>query len=143
MSAPPLEPLQPAGWPRPRGYSNGFRVPAGRDLVLTGGMVGWDASETMVDGGFVAQFAQALRNIVAVVAEAGGGPRDIVRMTVYVADRDEYLDSLRELGAAWREILGRHYPAMALLQVAGFVETGARVEIEATAAVAPRAATGA
>ena len=134
----PLERLQPAGWPRPRGYSNGVRVPAGLDLVLTGGMVGWDASERIVPGGFVAQFAQALRNVLAVVACAGGGPDDVVRLTVYVTDREAYLASLPELGEAWRAVMGRSYPAMALVEIAGLVEEGALVEIEATAAVPPR-----
>lgn len=136
----PLEPLQPAGWPRPRGYSNGFRVPAGHDLVFTGGMVGWDAEERIVDGGFVAQFEQALRNVLAVVAEAGGGPEHVVRMTVYVADREEYNGSLAGLGQAWRGVMGRNYPAMALVEVAGLVEEGARVEIQAVAALAPEQA---
>ncbi len=135
-----LERLQPPGWPRPKGYSNGYRVPAGRDLVLTGGMVGWDAEERIVDGGFVPQFAQALRNVLAVVAEAGCGPADVVRLTVFVGDKDDYLTSLAELGAAWREVMGRHYPAMALVQVAGFVEDGACVEILAEAVVPEEAA---
>ena len=130
-----LRALQPAGWPRPRGYANGILVPPGRQLVLTGGMVGWDEREQLVSGGFAAQFEQALRNVLAVVAEAGGGPADVVRMTVYVADRGEYLASREALGAAWKRTMGRHFPAMALVQVAGLVEEGARVEIEATAAV--------
>jgi enamine deaminase RidA (YjgF/YER057c/UK114 family) len=134
----PLERLQPSGWPRPRGYSNGFRVPAGLDLVVTAGMVGWDEEERIVPGGFAAQFEQALRNVLAVVEEAGGGPADVVRLTCYVVDRDEYLGALSELGAAWKRVMGRAYPAMALVQVAGLVEEGARVEIEGTAAVAPR-----
>jgi enamine deaminase RidA (YjgF/YER057c/UK114 family) len=136
----PVERLQPPGWPRPRGYSNGYRIPAGLDLVLTGGMVGWDDQEQIVPGGFVAQFEQVLRNILTVVAEAGGGPEHVVRLTVYVVDRDEYLSSLGELGAAWKRTMGRNYPAMALVQIAGLVEDGARVEIEGTAAVPPRGA---
>jgi len=135
-----VERLQPPGWRRPRGYSNGFRIPVGLDLVLTGGMIGWDEQERIVPGGFVAQFEQVLRNILAVVAEAGGGPEHIVRLTAYVVDRDEYLASLGELGAAWNRTMGRNYPAMALVQVAGLVEEGARVEIEGTAAVPPRGA---
>ena len=132
------ERLQPPGWPRPRGYSNGYRIPSGLDLVVTGGMVGWDDAERVVEGGFVAQFEQALRNVLAVVAEAGGGPEHVVRLTAYVVDRAEYLDSLAALGAAWKRTMGRNYPAMALVQVAGLVEEGARVEIEGTAAVPPR-----
>jgi enamine deaminase RidA (YjgF/YER057c/UK114 family) len=133
-----LERLQPPGWPRPRGYSNGFRVPAGHDLVFTGGMVGWDAEERMVEGGFVPQFEQALRNVVTVVAEAGGGPEDVVSMTVFVTGREDYLGSLDALGRVWRDVMGRNYPAMALIEIAGFVEEGARVEIQAVAALAPR-----
>ena len=133
-----IERLQPPGWPRARGYSNGFRVPAGLDLVVTAGMVGWDEHERVVPGGFVAQFEQALSNVLAVVHEAGGGPDDVVRLTCYVVDRDEYLAALPELGAAWKRTMARNYPAMALVQVAGLVEDGARVEIECTAAVPPR-----
>ena len=135
-----IERLQPPGWPRPRGYSNGYRIPVGLDLVVTGGMIGWDATESLVPGGFVAQFEQAIRNVLAVVAEAGGGPEHVVRLTAYVVDRDEYLASLSELGAGWIRTMGRNYPAMALVQVAGLVEEGARVEIEGTAAVPPRGA---
>ena len=131
--------LLPKGWPRPRGYSNGVRVPAGQDLVLTGGMIGWDATEKLVPGGFAAQFEQALRNVLCVVAEAGGGPANIVRMTVYVVSREQYLASLGELGAAWSRTMGRVYPAMALVEVSGLVEPGALVEIEGTAAVPPAA----
>ena len=134
-----VERLQPPGWPRPRGYSNGYQIPAGFDLVLTAGMVGWDEQERIVPGGFVPQFEQALRNVLAVVQEAGGGPENVVRLTAYVGDRDEYLSSLEGLGAAWQRVMGRNYPAMALIQVAGFVEDGARLEIEGTAAIPPRA----
>ncbi len=137
MTLAPLQPLQPPSWPRPRGYSNGFRVPAGRDLVFTGGMVGWDAEEKMVEGGFVPQFGQALRNVLAVVAEAGGGPEDVISMTVFVTGREDYLSSLDAVGRVWREVMGRNYPAMALVEIAGFVEEGGRVEVQAVAALAP------
>ena len=130
--------LQPRGWPRPRGYANGVLVPAGQDLVFVAGMVGWDAQERIAEGGLVPQFEQALRNALAVVAEAGGGPEHVVRMTIYVTDRAEYLGAREALGSAWKRTMGRNYPAMALVQVAGLVEDGARVEIEATAAVPPR-----
>ena len=100
-------------------------------------MVGWDAQEKLVDGGFAAQFEQALRNVLAVVAEAGGGADDVVRMLVFVVDKDEYLASRAALKDAWRRTMGGHYPTMALVEVAGLVEDGARVEIEAVAAVAP------
>ena len=127
--------LQPPGWPRPRGYSNGIVVPPGHALVLTGGVIGWDETETLVSGGFAAQFEQALRNVLAVCAEAGAGPEHVVRMTCYVTDREQYLADLPGLGTAWRRTMGRSYPTMALVQVAGLVEPGALVEIEATAAV--------
>ncbi len=127
--------LQPEGWPRPRGYANGILVPPGHSLLLTGGMIGWDATEKLVEGGFTAQFEQALRNVLTVLAEGGAGPEHLVRLTVYVVSRDEYLAALPALSEVWRRTIGRHYPAMALVQVAGLVEPGARVEIEATAAV--------
>ena len=131
----PFKRLEPAGWPRATGYSNGVLVPAGHDLVFTAGMVGWDEKEQIVPGGFAAQFEQALQNCLSVVALAGGGPEHVVRMTCFVVDKEDYLSSLPELGEAWRQTMGRNYPAMALVQVAGLVEAGARVEIEATAAV--------
>lgn len=135
----PFETLQPAGWPRPKGYANGVRIPAGQDLVFTAGVVGWDEAQRMVPGGFVAQFDQALANVLAVVACAGGGAQNVAQMTVYVTDREAYLGSLSALGEVWRRRMGRSFPAMALVQVAGLVEEGALLEIEAVAAVAPRA----
>lgn len=125
--------LQPPGWPRPRGYSNGV-VAKGR-LVFVAGQVGWNASQALEAGDLVGQARQALRNVVAVLAEAGAGPEHVCRMTWYLADRDEYLSRLADLGVAYREIMGRTFPAMTAIQVAGFVEPGARVEIEATAVV--------
>jgi len=124
--------LQPAGWPAPRGYSNGV-AGTGRTIVV-GGQVGWDEHGRFPDG-FVAQAAQALRNVVAVVAQAGGEPDHIARLTWYVLDIEEYRASARELGAAYRETLGRWFPAMTLVQVGALVERQARVEIEATAIV--------
>jgi enamine deaminase RidA (YjgF/YER057c/UK114 family) len=124
--------LQPPGWPVPRGYSNGI-AGDGR-VVMVGGMIGWDQQGRFPDG-FVAQAAQALRNILAVVREAGGGPEHIARMTWYVIDIEEYRQSLPALGSAYRETLGRWYPAMTLVQVAALVEREARLEIEATAIV--------
>jgi enamine deaminase RidA (YjgF/YER057c/UK114 family) len=129
---PPLGVLQPPGWPTPRGYSNGM-AGAGR-TVLVGGQVGWDAAGRF-PAGFVAQAAQALRNILAVVAEAGGGPEHVGRLTWYVLDMGEYRASLRDLGAAYRDVMGRHFPAMTLVQVAALAEPEARLEIEATAIV--------
>ena len=130
-----LKCVLPEGWPRPKGYSNGIRVPAGRDLLFVAGQVGWDETETVVEGGFAAQFAQALRNVVSVVEAAGGSPEDIVRLTIYCCDREAYVAHLAEVGEAYRSVMGRHFPVMALLIVAGLVEEGALVEIEATAAL--------
>ncbi len=128
----PLTALQPEGWPPPRGYANGM-MGKGR-VVLVGGMVGWDA-EGRFPQGLVAQTRQALRNILAVLKEAGGGPEHIGRLTWYVVDMEEYRASLKELGPAYREVMGRHFPAMALVQVVSLVEREARVEIEATAII--------
>jgi len=124
--------LQPSGWPMPKGYANGMAA-EGR-LVVTGGVIGWDASERLAEG-FIAQVRQALENIAAILAEGGARPDHLVRLTWYVVDMDEYLANLRELGRIYREILGAHYPAMALVQVVRLVEKSARVEIEATAVV--------
>lgn len=135
MSAAPAAPLgvlQPPGWPAPRGYSNGM-AGAGR-TVLVGGQVGWDAAGRF-PAGFVAQASQALRNILAVVAEAGGGPEHVGRLTWYVLDMEEYRAGLRDLGVAYRDVMGRHFPAMTLVQVAALAEPEARLEIEATAIV--------
>jgi len=124
--------LQPAGWPVPRGYSNGI-AGSGR-VVMIGGQIGWDEQGRFADG-FVAQVAQALRNVLAVLREAGGGAEHIARLTWYVVDINEYRESLPALGSAYRETLGRWYPAMTLVQVSALVEGEARVEIEATAII--------
>ena len=125
--------LQPAGWPRPRGYSNGISA-KGR-MIFTGGIVGWDENETFPDYTLHGQFARALRNTLQILAEDGAGPQHVVRMTCYVISRDEYLRERDEIGAAWREIMGPNYPAMALVEVKGLVESAAKVEIETTAVV--------
>jgi enamine deaminase RidA (YjgF/YER057c/UK114 family) len=125
--------LHPPGWPRARGYSNG--VAASGRLVCVSGMVGWDAQGQFQTDDFVGQARQALANIVAVLAEAGARPEHIVRMTWYVLDKREYLAAGAGLGAAYREVIGRHYPAMSAVQVAGLMEERARVEIEVTAMV--------
>lgn len=125
--------LQPPGWVKPRGYSNGIAV-AGR-IVFVAGQVGWNARGEFETSDFAGQARQALANIVAVLAEAGGQPKDIARLTWYVLDKDEYLASYRSLGVAYREVLGNHYPAMSAVQVAALVEDGAKVEIEATAVI--------
>ena len=125
--------LLPPGWPRPKGYSNG--VSASGRMIFTAGIVGWDEHETFPDYTLHGQFAQALRNTLAILAEDGAGPEHIVRMTCYVVDRHDYLHSRDEIGAAWREIMGKNYPAMALVEVKGLVESAAKVEIETTAVV--------
>jgi enamine deaminase RidA (YjgF/YER057c/UK114 family) len=127
-----LQILQPAGWPSPRGYANGMAAD-GR-IVVTGGVIGWDAAGHLAEG-FVAQVRQALDNIAAILAEGGARPEHLVRLTWYVVDMEEYLASLKTLGRIYREIFGAHYPAMALVQVVRLVEKAARVEIEATAVV--------
>jgi enamine deaminase RidA (YjgF/YER057c/UK114 family) len=128
-----LELVQPAGWPAPRGYANGV-VTRGRTLHVAG-QIGWDMEGRFPSGDLAGQFAQALDNVLAIVRAAGGGPEDVARMTVYVTDLDAYRGSLREIGAAWRARFGKHFPAMALVGVAGLVEPRALVEIEAVAAL--------
>jgi enamine deaminase RidA (YjgF/YER057c/UK114 family) len=128
----PLTVLQPQGWPQPRGYVNGV-AGCGR-TVLVGGQVGWDTLGRFAPD-FASQVQQALRNILAVLAEAGGGPEHVARLTWYVLDMEEYRASLQELGLAYRAVMGRHFPAMTLVQVGALVEPEARVEIEATALV--------
>jgi enamine deaminase RidA (YjgF/YER057c/UK114 family) len=128
-----MMPLLPPGWPRPKGYSNGYCA-SGR-LVVTAGVVGWNEREEFVALDLAGQFAQALRNVVAIIAEGGAGPEHLVRMTCYVTSIDAYTASLAEIGAAWKDIIGRHYPAMALVEVVRLVEPRAMVEIEATAVV--------
>lgn len=129
-----MEILQPPGWPRPRGYSNGIAA-QGR-LVAIAGQVGWNPeTESFESDDFAEQCRRTLENIVAVLAEAGGGPEHIVRMTWYVVGKDEYLGSLKEIGQAYRDVIGRNFPAMAAVQVGALIEDRAKVEIEATAVV--------
>lgn len=125
--------LLPPGWPRPRGYANG--VAATGRLVVTGGLIGWDADERFPAPDLAGQFRQLLHNLVAVLAEAGAGPEHLIRMTWYVVDIAEYRASLPAIGAHYRELLGRNYPAMAVVEVGALVESAARVEIEAMAVV--------
>jgi enamine deaminase RidA (YjgF/YER057c/UK114 family) len=125
--------LQPEGWPRPRGYSNGIEA-EGR-LVFVAGQIGWDEQGAFRSSDFGAQFRQALVNTLAVLKEAGAGPEHIARMTWFVTSRDEYTASLAQLGAAWKELMGRNYPAMAVIIVSGLVEKDAKIEIETTAVV--------
>ena len=125
--------LQPPGWARPRGFSNG--ISAQGTLVFIAGQVGWTGEGKWQATDFAGQFRQALQNIISVLKQANGRPEHIVRLTWYVLDKHEYLNSLKDVGAAYRELMGRHYPTMAVLQVSGLVEDGARLEIEATAVI--------
>jgi enamine deaminase RidA (YjgF/YER057c/UK114 family) len=128
-----VEVLQPSGWARPRGYVNGMAA-RGRQ-VFVAGMIGWDGQCQFQTDTLAGQVGQALRNVVAVLAEAGARPEHLVRLTWYVTSRDEYLAELPQIGAEYRAALGRHFPAMAVVQVVALVEARAKVEIEATAVV--------
>ena len=131
-----IENVHPEGWAPPRGYSNGVLVEGSTKQLFIAGQIAWDADQQLVGrGDFGAQFAQALRNVAAVARAAGGTPQHVVRMTVYVTDKQAYLASVKPIGQAWREVFGKHFPAMALVQVADLLEEGAQVEIEATAAL--------
>jgi enamine deaminase RidA (YjgF/YER057c/UK114 family) len=128
-----MKSLLPTGWPRPKGYSNGISA-SGR-MIFTAGVVGWNEQEFFPSHRLDGQFAQALRNILAILKEDGAGPEHIVRLTIYVTDIQEYLGLRDELAPIWKSIMGSHYPAMALVQVTRLVEAAAKVEIEATAVV--------
>jgi len=126
--------LQPPGWSPPKGYSNGIAA-EGR-LVVTGGQIGWNPETSQFEtDDFAAQTAQALKNVAAVLRQAGAEPRHLVRLTWYITDKPAYLASQREIGQAYREVMGKHFPAMAVVVVAGLLEDRAKVEIEATAVV--------
>lgn len=125
--------LQPKGWRAPRGYANGVMA-EGRQVFIAG-QIGWKADATLVGDDFVAQVEQALTNIVAVLAEAGGKPHHITRLTWYLTDKKEYMARQKEIGEAYRRAIGRHFPAMTAVIVAGLIEDGAKVEIEATAVI--------
>jgi enamine deaminase RidA (YjgF/YER057c/UK114 family) len=126
--------LQPPGWARAKGFSNGISCKG--TLVFIAGQVGWTGQGEWKERSFAGQFRQALQNILDVLKEAQGRPEHIVRLTWYVLDKKEYLAALDEVGAAYRELMGRHYPTMAVLQVSGLVEDAARLELEATAVIA-------
>jgi enamine deaminase RidA (YjgF/YER057c/UK114 family) len=128
-----MKSLLPPGWPRPKGYSNGISA-TGR-MIFTAGVVGWDEREFFPSHRLDGQFAQALRNVLAILKEDGAGPQHIVRLTVYVTQLQEYLNSRDELGPIWKSIMGANYPAMALVEVVRLVEPAAKIEIEATAVV--------
>ena len=128
-----MQTLQPPSWAKPRGFANG--IAASGKLVFIAGQVGWTGEGKWEAHDFAGQFRQTLKNIVDVLAQAGGRPQHIVRLTWYVLDKEEYLASLKEVGAAYRELMGRHFPTMAVVQVSGLIEPEARLEIEATAVI--------
>ena len=128
-----MKTLLPPGWPRPKGYSNGICA-EGR-LIFTAGVIGWDGQERLVSDDLPGQFRQILLNTLAILAEGGARPEHIVRMTWYIVDRDDYVARLADIGAIYREIIGRHYPAMAVVQVTALVEPKGLIEIETTAVV--------
>jgi enamine deaminase RidA (YjgF/YER057c/UK114 family) len=128
-----MKDLCPPGWPRPKGYSNAMAA-RGR-IVMTAGVVGWNERQEFAEKTMAGQFAQTLRNILAILECDGADPRNIARMTCYVTSIDEYVAAAKEIGAAWKEIMGRHYPAMALVEVVRLVEPEAKIEIEATAVI--------
>jgi enamine deaminase RidA (YjgF/YER057c/UK114 family) len=134
MSAPSPRAVQPPGWPRPSGYSNGMA--ARGEVLAVAGQIGWDEQQRLVSTEFGPQFRRALENVIAVVRAAGGQATDVVSMTIYVTDVADYRADVAQLGLAWREVVGRHFPAVALVQVAGLLEPGARVEIQALAVLA-------
>lgn len=127
------EELHPANWAKPRGYANG--IAARGKLVFIGGQIGWTGDQIFEAKDLVGQTRQTLANILAVLAEAGGRPEHITRMTWYIVDKQDYLSNLKGIGAAYRDILGKHFPAMAMVQVVALIEDEAKVEIEATAVI--------
>ena len=128
-----MKDLCPPGWPRPKGYSNAMAA-RGR-IVMTAGVVGWNERQEFAEKTMAGQFAQTLRNILAILECDGADPRNIARMTCYVTSIDEYLAAAKEIGTAWKEIMGPNYPAMALVEVVRLVEPEAKIEIEATAVI--------
>ena len=126
--------LLPDDWPRPKGYSNGISVNSGR-TVYVAGLIGWNEQEVFESDKLTDQFRKTLENIVAVLAAGGAGPEHIVRMTWYITDKSEYLESLKEIGAIYRDIIGKNYPAMACVEVSALMEDKAKIEIETTAVI--------
>jgi enamine deaminase RidA (YjgF/YER057c/UK114 family) len=124
--------LHPPSWSQPIGYANGISVAAGR-IVFIAGQVGWDANQRFQSEELVPQFEQALKNILAILAEAGGKPKHICRLTAYCIDKSAYLAGRRELGRIWKSLMGNHYPAMSMIFVADLLDTPAKIELEATA----------
>ena len=130
-----MRPINPQELGAPKGYSNGALMPPGSKLLFVAGQVGWTSDQEIVSEGFLEQFDRALRNVLAVVQEAGGQVVHLGRLTIYVTDKNEYLADLHGLGEIYRQIMGRHFPAMTLVEVQALLEPGAKVEIEATAAI--------
>ena len=128
-----MKPINPKSLGRPRGYSNGQLTREGARLLFIAGQIGWDEEQRLVSDDFVEQFDRALRNVLAVVLEAGGAPGGVARLVIYVTDKREYLARTSEIGERWRALMGRHYPAMALVEVKSLLEDGAKVEIEGVA----------
>lgn len=126
--------INPEALGAPKGYSNGILAQPGR-LLFVAGQIGWDSDQKLVGTDFVAQFEQALKNVMVVVNAAGGQAEDICRLTLYVVDKRVYMDAIREVGRTYRAVMGKHFPTMALVQVADLLEPGAQVEIEATAVI--------
>ena len=126
--------LLPEGWPRPKGYSNGISVGAGRTIYVAG-LIGWDANEEFESDKLTDQFRTCLENIIAVLATDGAGPEHVVRMTWYITDKREYLSNLKEMGAIYRDVMGKNFPAMACVEVSALMEDRAKIEIETTAVI--------
>ena len=126
--------INPAALGAPKGYNNGMLV-EGRSLLFVAGQVGWDREQRIVSENFEDQFAQALENVLAVVREAGGGPQNIVRLLIFVTDKKEYLSQVKAVGGVYRQLMGKHFPAMTLVEISSLLEDGAKVEIEATAVI--------
>ncbi len=129
-----MKTLLPAGWAAPVGYANGIEAPAGR-LVFVAGQVGWDAAQKFQSEEIPAQFEQALKNVLAVLAEAGGRPEHLCRITAYCCDKPAYLAARPQLGRIWRALMGRHYPAMSMIFVADLLDAPGKIELEATAVI--------
>jgi len=129
-----MEVLLPLGWSPPVGYANGIAVPTGR-IVFVAGQVGWDEKQQFHSDKLIPQFEQALKNVLAVLAQAGGGPNHICRMTAYCIDKPAYLSARPELGRIWRKLMGRHFPAMSMIFVADLLDHPAKIELEATAVI--------
>lgn len=136
----PTQVLLPPGWAPPVGYANGLVVPAGR-IVFIAGQVGWDDQQRFHSEDLVPQFEQALKNALAILAEAGGAPHHVCRMTAYCIDKPAYVAARAELGRIWRRLMGKHYPAMSMIFVADLLDHPARIELEVTAVVPPSPAT--